>query len=896
MLEQALSPISVLDTKLNPPSASPIQVPRQEITDLVCEARSARLVLIRAPTGFGKTTVMLQCRNRLEELQVQTAWLTVDRADNDASRFLFCLGEALREIAPDESDTPHPQDAAVQIVSRLARCERPFALFIDEFETIHEPGVQGLLREIVANLPRRGQLIIGTRSVPNLALGRLRARGQLLEIDAKRLRFSVEETQDYLVHRRGIELPPIDLQRLHHKTEGWIAGLWLASAALAHQDAKAEFVDRFSGSNLAVADYLTEEVLNLQAAEVRSFLLRTSILKTLSPALCRMLVPGVDAEDLLRKLEAENILITRIDGEERSFRYHSLFIGFLRAQLARELPDEIPQLHRAAARWFESQQRPVPAIEHALEGDDLEHAIAMLEAHAMGLLAAGRMRLLSRWFENIPATALAQHARLQMIHLWALGCTHGPWDAMARMQASRLDQSNAPEVWPHVMALRPTLLAMMDRTEEAYAAGMQSLGRLPSGDNFADSVLLDTLAGICSTKGQAAEALRLLDLHRSGLNPHSGALTDMHSESVEGTIALFEGRMREATARFRAAVSATHHANISFTNGNAWAGMLYAATVYESNDLEQATGLLRVYTPLVRDVGLPDHLTLGYRMLSRIAFGAGDVDQSLRLLTELEMLGHQRQLPRVVVSARLERSRTQLLQGHIEASRDELRRASDPAIWAPISHLRLLANDVDYPALSLLRWEAFVGDAGAALQGLTGELDVAVAARRHHRALKLRLIRAVAQARSGDRNGALNGLSETLRDCCQEGFVRAVLDEGAAVGVLVRELFAKTPAEKDRAFAVWLQRLVHDFGTALPDPVAETTTLSLDSYLLDPLTRKELAVLQLLAEGYSNRAMADKLFVSINTVCTHVRNINGKFGVRSRMQAVSTGRALGLLR
>ena len=119
----------------------------------MCEARSARLVLIRAPTGFGKTTVMLQCRNRLEELQVQTAWLTVDRADNDASRFLFCLGEALREIAPDESDTPHPQDAAVQIVSRLARCERPFALFIDEFETIHEPGVQGLLRKLSPTCP-----------------------------------------------------------------------------------------------------------------------------------------------------------------------------------------------------------------------------------------------------------------------------------------------------------------------------------------------------------------------------------------------------------------------------------------------------------------------------------------------------------------------------------------------------------------------------------------------------------------------------------------------------------------------------------------------------------------------------------------------------------------------
>lgn len=900
MTPSSPSPTSLLDAKLNSPSASSMQVPRQRVTDLVCAARTARLILMRAPTGFGKTTAMLQCRHRLEQMQVQTAWLTLDRADNDAARFLYCLGAALSAIVPDAPEDLQGGDAVLHLVSRLARCEGPFALFIDEFEVIREPGVQGLVREIIEHLPRRGQVVIGTRSVPNLGLGRLRARGQLLEIDASHLRFSVEEAQDYLTVRRGIELPQVDLLRLHKKTEGWIAGLWLASAALAHHDGKADFITRFSGSNLAVADYLTEEVLSMQAPEVRDFLLRTSILKHLSPALCRTLVPDIDAEALLRKLEAENILITRIEGEERSYRYHSLFIGFLQTQLARDAPLELPRLHRAAAHWFESQQRPVPAIEHALEGGDLDHAIALLTAHAMGLLAAGRMRLLSRWFDTIPASALAQHARLQVIQLWALCCTRGPWDAMARLQSSGLESSTAPEVWPHVMALRPMLLAMMDRTEEAYAMGMESLPRLPSGDRFADGVLLASLAGMCSAKDLPAEALRLLDMHRSGLGPHSGALNDMHSESVEGMIALFEGRMREATARFRIAVSATHPANLSFTNGNAWAGVLYAAAVYESDDLEQATGLLRVYVPLVRDVGLPDHVTLGYRMLSRIAFGAGEVDQAFRLLAELEALGHQRQLPRVVVSARLERSRTQLLQGHIQASRDELERAGDPSIWAPIAHLRLLANDVDYPELSRLRWEAQVGDANAALEGLTSELGAAVAARRHHRALKLRLIRAVALERSGDRVGALACLNDTLRACCNEGFVRSVVDEGAAVGVLVRELFAqtrsKTPSEHERVFAVWLQRLVQSFGATLPDPAADAPNVSLERYLLDPLTRKELNVLKLLAEGYSNSAMADKLFVSINTVCTHVRNINSKFGVRSRMQAVCTGRSLGLLR
>lgn len=899
-----------LNAKLSPPSASPTQVPRQRVTDLVCEQRTARLVLVRAPAGFGKTTAMLQSRARLEEIGVRTAWLTLDRADNDVSRFLYCLDAALGDLVPDVPDEAGADDAAFHLVSRLARCDTPFSLFVDEFEVIQEPGVTGLMREMIEHLPPRGQVVIGTRSLPDLGLGRLRARGQLLEIDADLLRFSARETQEFLSARRGIELPAVDLRLLHRKTEGWIAGLWLASAALARHEAKADFIARFSGSNRAVADYLTEDVLNLQPPEIRDFLLRTSILKQLMPALCRALVPGVDSEALLRRLDAENVLVTPIEGDEPSYRYHSLFASFLQAQLAREAAQEVPMLHRAAAHWFRDHRRPVPAIEHAIEGGDIPLAIELLNAHAMSLLAAGRLRLLSRWFDTLPEAELGRHPKLQAIHLWAIGFTRGPWEALARLERSGLERSSAPEVRPHVMAMRPVLLATMDRTEEGFALGMERLGSLPTGDAFADAALLTTLAAVSSSKGMTTEALGLLDLRRRSLGPRATAMSDMHAESIEGTIALFEGRLREATTHFRIAVSTTHVADSRLTGGNAWAGILYAAAVYESGDLEAATNLLRVYVPLARDVGIPDHVTLGYRMLARIAFGAGDVDQAFRMLAELESLGYQFQLPRVVASARLERSRIQLLQGHAEASRDELERASDPAIWTPISHLRLLSSDLEYPMLARLRWEMLAGNAAEALEGLDRELATAIAERRHHRALKLRLLRTVALAGCGDRPGALAGLQEALEFCHREGFLRIVVDEGPALGALVQQLAMRQPpaaaAAHEPAFASWLQRLPGAFGATLPEPEPEQggaqgpgtagPGLALAEYLLDPLTQKELRILRLLAEGYSNAAMAEKLFVSDSTVRTHLRNINSKLGVRSRMQAVSAARRLALLR
>jgi len=894
-------PRAVLDAKLTAPVAAARQVLRQGVIDAIAAAADAKLVLLRAPAGFGKSTVMLQYRERLAASGVASAWLNLDRADNDASRFLAVL-EAAAALITDEDDPPRAAeaeasigDSALRLIARLGAHPGRFALFLDEFEAIQEPGVLGLLRELIEHLPARGRLVIASRSLPDLRLGRLRARGQLLEIDVARLRFTLEDTAQYFTLRRARPLPADDLARLHDKTEGWVAALWLASVSLERATSPAEFIARFSGTEQAVADYLAEDVLDRQRPEVRDFLLRTSVLRQLDPALCDALLPGADSARILQELEAADVLLVPLGGSAKSYRYHSLFARFLQAQLEREAPAELRRLHAAAAAWYGAHQRPVPAIEHAIEGADFDRAVELLAVHAPALLAQGRMRLLARWFDALPAAALEARPELRLIHTWAVCFTRGPIEAMQMLAGSGLAASDEPRVAAHVRALQPCLLAMTDRYEEAYAAGRENLRRLPSTVPFADDVLANAMATIVAVMGDHAQARRLIDAARRGQGTQASEFNLMYSEAAEGIIDLQEARLRQAAARFRLAVTAGAGHGYSHASGNAWAGLPYALTLYESDQLDQAAHLLQVYLPLARDVGLPDLVILGYRTLSRIAFWRGDVDQALQLLTELEYVGHKGQLPRVVAGAKLERVRVQQLQGHHRAARDELERADDQGLWTRVTRLRFLANDLDYMALARLRWELHAGDAATAARLLAEAVRAAQADARHRRALKLRLLQAIALYRANDHDGALALLARVLQDACAEGFVRLVLDEGEILRQPMHALAARMAgsAHDDPVLADYVKRLAHALGPQLP--AAATPESGPRALLLEPLTRKEIRVLQLLAEGYSNSAMAEKLFVSDSTIRTHLRNINTKLDTHSRTQAVAVARRVGVI-
>src|SRR6218665_1623318 len=341
--------------------------PREGLCELIVKDASATLVSLCAPAGFGKTTVMAQAQVRLSEMGVDTAWLTLDRADNDMLRFLTSLSMAIAHLRPE----PAVQGGATGVLDVLASLSTPFVFFIDEFEVIHDRDFVHMMRQIVERLPRRSRIVLATRTLPDLGLGRLRMHGQLVEIDTEQLRFSLGHTLEFFKRRELGGIADEDLARLHRKTEGWVAALWLSSSVLARESERArDFIDRFSGPNQAVADYLAEDVLSMQPVHVREFLLRTSILRHLNPSICAALSKREDSAEILIGLAVDHLLVTEVVGEDATYRYHRLFADYLRGQLRRAHPDEVDRLHLTASGWYEAQARPVPAIDHALQGGE----------------------------------------------------------------------------------------------------------------------------------------------------------------------------------------------------------------------------------------------------------------------------------------------------------------------------------------------------------------------------------------------------------------------------------------------------------------------------------------------------------------------------------------------
>ncbi len=883
--------------KFDLPGANASRVRRHVVTERMDRAADARLVLVRAPAGFGKTTALRQIHEQLQARGVATAWITLDAADNDVPRFLSCLAEAVVRLQITD-ERRHERDT--DVVALLAREGSPFALFMDEFEVLQSPAVLALLREIVARLPHNGRLVIGSRTLPELDLGRLRVRGQLVEIDTEALRFSVEETRDFLQVRGLPALPHDVLATLQARTEGWVAALLLAAMALERHEDPARFVHRLSGSGGAIAEYLTEDVLGRQPPEVREFLLRTSILRQLSPSLCQALLPRTDCARMLAHLHASSLFLLPVetDAQEPHYRFHSLFATFLQAQLAREHPREVLRLHLAASGWYESVDRPVPAIDHALEGGDFPHALALLAHSAQGFLEEGRMRLLARWFAAIPRGSLRERPLMQAMEIWAVLFTQGPAEGQALLADSGIATSDDPIIGAHVNALRPLLLAMQDCYPEANALGREGLARLPTPVPFADTVLTNCMAHVTAVLGETREARRLLDSARSA--QYGSVFNRMYTESTEGMLDFERGLFRQAMARFRLAVDSSTRANTySHTGGNAWAGVLYASGMYEANDLDAVERLLNVYLPLARDVGLPDHMIECHAIRSRLLFGCGDVDGALRVLTELETLGHLRKLPRVVASARLERACMLMRQGNAFGARDELDRGDDRAVWERVAGQRLPAHELFDMVIGRLRWEVHFGDAAEAARLIEAELPAAQAGSRVRRAHKLRVLLAMALWRQGRAPAAADVIRAVLLEGSREGFMRLVLDEGPAIagpiGAVLQGL-RMAPRPDDPILLEYVQRLLVALGVdpqvaeSEPEPAGETPWQG------ESVTHKEMRVLQLLAEGYSNNAMAEKLFVAESTVRTHLRSINTKLSAQNRTQAVSIARRHGLVR
>lgn len=868
--------------KLNAPVLNAFHLQRERLLDRVCASLSAPVVVVRAAAGFGKSVLMAQSRTRLLQGGARVAWVTLDHADNDVTRLMGGIDAALTGAG-----VPGQGVSMQSLQGRFAGFSGQAVLFLDEVEHLHGAVPLSFLRELLENKPRQLRVVLGVRGGLDLGWDKLQSRRRLLQLTEADLRFDLLETMRLIHSEASVPLGIAELESLQKKTEGWPVALLFALMTLKRTGDPAS-LEGLSGSHRDIAEYLSEEVFFQQNDVAREFLLRTSILRELESELCDALCPRSGGDELLQWLAESNLFVVPVEGRDKVYRYHRLFADFLRQRLMRARQGEVARLHLAAAAWYEQAGRYVPAMEHAIEGGDWPMACGLLERCGEELLEQGRLQLLMRLFSLLPEAVLLDRPLLMVLRVWAVCLTAGPEAAMPHFKAAQQHASNA-HAHAHLRLLSPVMLGMLDRYEEAFTEGCEVLAHMPSGYPLVDSILCHVMVHISSVLGDENRAQELLLVVRS--NGSSSSMTQMYSQSTQGLIDLQAGMLRQALARFRLAQSHATQFSGPF-GGNAWAGIFTAYAMYEMQHFEEAEKLLGVHLPATRMVGLPDHLIGAYVMRSRMAFERGDSDSAFQVLFELEHLGNQRLLRRVALSAKLERARILLLQGRAEAARQALQLAEDPELWARVNRLRLPAHETDDLVIGKVRWEIGYGDPKTALSMLATEIEAAQG--RRLRWLKLTVLQSLALWCLGEHKQAVDVFEPVLLACCQEGFVRLILDEGPLVEFLLQRKNQSDAEAYDRSDPVLREYCVRLRGWIQPSQVAALSGRASEPSA-DELTHKELRILSMLAEGFSNQEISQVVFRSESSVRAHLRQINQKLGVGSRAQAIAVARRKGLI-
>jgi ATP/maltotriose-dependent transcriptional regulator MalT len=473
----------VITTKLFRPGLRQQTVERKRLYDLLREGRTLPLTLVVAPAGWGKSTIVADWLARHD---VTAGWVSLDGGDNDPKRFwrylLLAAGQAGSAAGPaalrrlDAAGSDVLRDVLPAFVNELASAQAPLVLVLDDYHLVTSTHVHATVAMLLDRCPPQLHLMLITRADPPLPLSRLRVRGDLAELRADDLRFSAAEAVEFFSSRLGALLSEQDVLRLLARTEGWAAGLQLAALRLRDRPDRSDFIERLTGADWHILNYLGEEVLATQPADVREFLLVTSVLNRMCAPLCDALTGRADGAGLISEIYRANLFLVPLDDEHRWFRYHHLFGGLLRHELARTAPDRPPVLHRRAAQWYADHGDAAEAIGHAIASGDDALSGRLVAAHWRQPFNAGQLETVRMWLDALPAELISADASLSAARVWVALDTGRLEEVGAVLDAA--EASVPPDT--HLMVLRALQLYKAGDTGEA-AARLREIS--PSADD-----------------------------------------------------------------------------------------------------------------------------------------------------------------------------------------------------------------------------------------------------------------------------------------------------------------------------------------------------------------------------------------------------------------------------
>jgi LuxR family maltose regulon positive regulatory protein len=902
MLKPALLPgdslaALLISTKFRPPVAGRAMM-RPRLIDLLeaAPAHGQQIAVIAAPAGSGKTTLLASWS---EAAARPVAWITLEKAENDPARFLAYLFAAIDRVAPGviepvrkftESDYPPPDEAILTAIVNALDAAGPLAIVLDDYHEIDDPDVHRFVEFLVDYLPAHVQLVIASRYEPGISLARPRARWRVLDINLDDLRFTHEETTGLISGVVGSDACAEDAQLLNDRTEGWPAGLALALSALQRRPDSGVSM-AYIGSEQQALLFMANETLDCLPPRLRRFLLATSILDRLTIDACVAVSDEADAGALLDEAERTILFILPLDEDWNQRRYHALFAQALQARLAQEFPGEIPELHRRAAQWFASTGDDETALHHALRAPDYDLARSIIIRNAAALLARGEMRTLRAWVEALPEDQRDTEPGLCLPYAWALA------------------QSGALE------AAEAHIEHMVEWLERARAGDREAQAVIPDIE-FTEGELASIRSRIAALRGDSTETIRWVRVAKKHFSeydaPNRGGIMLNYGHALGGL-----GDLDGAAASFAEVAALGPSAGPLV----AALGLRYQAGVEVARArLGSAARLYRKAYDVTVSRGYEDLPATGIIIegQAELAYLRNELDDAERLGRDALARGMRGGEIKISVPSEVILARIAVAHGRFTDAFAAIDRASALSHWSSTiawgARFALKNNDLEYAR----RWATESGFDGLDSVETRDEFEIVIYARVldalgraderdvllsqvHERAtrkgcvfsrIEIEMLQALALHAGGNSDAAVERLIPALAIAEDAGIVRMFLDEGPRLGPLLARVERSLEPEQRVPSIAFVARLRRSLAQERPDD--EETDIA-SGGLIEPLTPREREVLQLIAEGRTNQAIANELFLSVGSVKTHSSHVYGKLGVRGRTEAIARARSLGML-
>ncbi|HZM77478.1 MAG TPA: LuxR C-terminal-related transcriptional regulator [Candidatus Limnocylindrales bacterium] len=854
-------------------------------------AVAGKVTIISAPAGSGKTSLLRAWADRPGQPR-RLAVMQVQRDQQDAQQFWLALLDAIRHATGANSGAEPPagtpdfnaQAMVDRVLSELADAHGGLTLVVDDLHQLHSPGALAQLTRLLTSLPPNVHAILTTRHDVPLRLHQLRLAGELAEIRAADLRFTERETRE-LLDTEGIALSDSAAALLRQRTEGWAAGLRLAALSLAGHPDPERFVAEFSGSDRTVAEYLLAEMLERQRDDVQDLLLRTSLLDRVNGELADLLTGRPGSERILLSLEDANAFVVSLDPGRTWFRYHQLFADFLRLQLRRTLPDEVPALHRRAAAWFAGHGQVVEAIRHTQAAGDWADAARLLADHSFSLTLDGQAQTMQALLRAFPPGA--EQPELALVRAMGDLAQGRLDDAAAHLAVAETYAETVPPERERRLQVAIVSLQLSLARRRGHLAGVIEQARFlasPVTGHSDEEIALDSdLRAVALMNLGTAEAWTLglpdapdaerhlregADLAREIGRPYLevGCLAQLGFASlVLHSYATTQRRCREA---------------IALAERHGWGAepviapaliMLAGTLIWTGEFDEGERWLQRTRQALQTDTG-PDITLLLHQTAGLLHAGRGRHHEALEEFGAAERLGSQ-----LADSQALATRTTRWLL----ATQARLGMTGEArALLAALDDERASSGEIRNAFAVICLAEA---NPAAALAAVADVLDGTAPVLGYVTVMEAHLLAGLAHRQLGDQNAASQAAERALALAESDRLILPFAMTGSA------ELLEALPRHQTAHAALLADILDVLHGASL------TANNQSPSPHTEELSPSELRVLRYLPTNLSRPEIASELSVSVNTVNTHIRSIYAKLLVRDRSSAVRRGRELRLL-